>query len=999
MSEVSRLPSVSDLTEEQRAVVESWGRGLAVSAGAGSGKTTTLTLKCFELLRRNPRARLCAVSFTERSASDLRLKLGTLLASEGKTLEGEGGRTSGHWVMTIHGLCGTILREFPREAGFEGDERVLSDTEAAGLWKQACEALWSDGLAEGPREALDRLLLRETRENVLGLLSRFRALPQEEVSRSLVGSGDAAAVDLVLIALEVIGRYEKLKRRSLAMDFDDLEKGADRALQHERVRQILHRRFDLVLIDECQDTNPTQASILLRLARPDRSNLCVVGDAKQSIYRFRDADVTAFEKLCEELPVRLSLTWNFRSRPSIIRFVNAVCEPLFQASGLTYEGLVPRKAEREADSQASVEQVELSEGASDLAAWIRSEQARGVPLEEMALLLRQVRGGGARWLRELARAGIPLAVGSGGFFWQDVRVLELVAGLKAWASSGNTLSMATFLRAPWVGFSDSEMDRILAGPIVHLEAGSPASRGRERGRELWEHFLASSHWAAGVFSQWQASGGDVRVGEVLEALMAAAPLEIEAELGPAWLGLWHRAEELSADGRGSAFIVQEFSDSIEKARKSRDVPPPRNLGQLNVLTVHSSKGLEFKQVLLVDFPLSSKKQPDAPLLFWLPPDPGARLGCRTEEGSRDAEVERVWRSEELRRNLAEQKRLFYVALTRAQERLVLFTQKDEPPEATTETRKKKTTKAPPSPLEQDHWREWIRLGEGQLERKTSFSREAVGSKGILSPERETAWGAVPSRLTVAEVPHTLEWSRPRHSVTEWVRLAQCERSYEWTWIRPRVPATGRPARRRVTGDLGELSAAELGTEVHHVLETGDEEALLRLQARAGAKRLNSQALREGLALTQAEESMDGVEVWKELPFELQVEGQNLVGAMDRLVRTEAGDWCVTDFKVVSERKTAAELQARYTTQLLLYAYAVKRLDPAGTGSCSARIVAISPEALDVIPVPLPPLPEMTGVVERLARRAAALVKEEEGLPRPGAFCAQCDFRKVCPEAI
>src|SRR5437773_2588389 len=95
---------------EQQEVIDTWGRGLAVMAGAGSGKTTTLVTKCEELLRRDPNARFAAVSFTEKSTSDLRAKL-----SQKMDLP-----KGGHWVMTIHGLCASIVRDFPREAGFDG---------------------------------------------------------------------------------------------------------------------------------------------------------------------------------------------------------------------------------------------------------------------------------------------------------------------------------------------------------------------------------------------------------------------------------------------------------------------------------------------------------------------------------------------------------------------------------------------------------------------------------------------------------------------------------------------------------------------------------------------------------------------------------------------------------------------------------------------------------------------------------------------------------------
>src|SRR4051794_21182401 len=98
---------MNELSPEQQIVLNTWGQGLAVMAGAGSGKTTTLVAKCGKLMELNSKARFAAVSFTERSASDLRAKLSMCLLKAGT------GGLHPHWVMTIHGLCGAILREYP----------------------------------------------------------------------------------------------------------------------------------------------------------------------------------------------------------------------------------------------------------------------------------------------------------------------------------------------------------------------------------------------------------------------------------------------------------------------------------------------------------------------------------------------------------------------------------------------------------------------------------------------------------------------------------------------------------------------------------------------------------------------------------------------------------------------------------------------------------------------------------------------------------------------
>src|SRR5690606_14237146 len=134
-------------------------------------------------------------------------------------------------------------------------------------------------------------------------------------------------------------------------------------------------------------------------------------------------------------------------------FTNRVCEKAFEKNDLTYEAL---EAKRDAhESETPVVRVDV-DSPEAFAQWVLDEQERGVPLSDQVLLLRKIRGN-EKWIQALSRAGIPVSVGSGGLFWEERRVRELVAFLRAWSSNENHLSWATFLRAPWVGVTDLEL--------------------------------------------------------------------------------------------------------------------------------------------------------------------------------------------------------------------------------------------------------------------------------------------------------------------------------------------------------------------------------------------------------------------------------------------------------------------------------------------------------------------------------------------------------------
>jgi ATP-dependent helicase/nuclease subunit A len=935
---------------EQRKVIETWSQGMAVMAGAGSGKTTTLVAKCAELLKTNSEARFAAVSFTEKSASDLRAKLSKITD------------LTGHWVMTIHGLCGTILREYPREAGYDGEESMLSEGESLLLWERAIEQVWSDDALPEIQEALERMLARENRDSLWALLRRTRDLNSAGILNSLSSVSDVDSKALSVLSSFVLDRYDRLKRRRGALDFNDLEHGADRALEHEFVRQAYRKKFDLVMVDEFQDTNPVQARIILRFVRPDRSNLCVVGDPKQSIYRFRDADVSVFEEFCSSLPVQVSLSKNFRSRPGILNFTNQVCGVAFESSSMRYEPLIPsREANPEFDPvvQLAVRTPEA------LARWIHSETQKGVDLQDMALLLRKIRGN-EKWLKALTSAGIPIAVGSGGFFWEDPRTREMVAFLKWWENPANTLSGAVFLRAPWVGVPDEELDR-----------------WNKKDPTWAEPFFESPHPLARALAPLREKV--VRPGELLLSLLIDD--KTEDELGATLLGLWHRVEELSSRGLDYNAVIAELGQATLERRREREVPPPRNRGQLSVLTMHGSKGLEFPHVILVDLG-KKNRAPNSPTLFW-DRVRGAFLVKKDSEGEREEdEVFEEWKSVERSKDLAETKRIFYVAATRAMERLVLVCPELPEKDAKFDAGKVYT---------EDFWRGWIeasgalstvpRIPESSDE-KAPLSR-IPSSKDFDEVLRDRSFRHEPTAFSV---------TRPRHSVTEWNLLSRCPRAYEWTYIRPHLGAPSEPAAKfSQSPAAGDITHRELGTEVHACLETGDFERLERLEERAGVERFQAARVRKW-----AESSPYMKAGIAELDFEIPVEGEVLVGSMDRVVETEHG-LVVLDFKVTQQGKSPEALLEAYGTQMELYRWALARLQAGSYVQASQDVqtiggVLVNFSPTDVVEVEVPFSKKLD--VEAIARHASRIVtSHEKAIPKPGPLCKFCQFRSECMPEI
>ena len=968
-----RKPFVA--TPEQARVLESMGRGLAVQAGAGSGKTTTMVQKCLRLIEVKPDARFAAVSFTERSTSDLREKLAAQLPEHSPLHR--------HTVTTIHGFCASILREFPRLAGCDGEESLLSEAEAQLLWERALDGLWQEHLPDAVKLASDRLLARESRTDLVALLKRTQDLALFGALKSLAApdqTDDAQA--LSVLSAYVLDRYQGLKKRRGVLDFNDLERSAFQILKDPGVQRILQSRYELLIVDEFQDTNPTQAEIIWSIARADHSNLCVVGDPKQSIYRFRDADVSVFESLCAQLPERASLSRNFRSDPRILDWVNEVCTPAFQALEMNYEPLTPGLEANPAIA-AAIERVE-AKTPKDLARFLKAQNAAGVEWGEMAMLVRQVRAQGAKWIRALVDEGIPIALGSGGLFWEDPRVREMAALIQWWDRKENTIAGGAFLLAPWVGVSPDQLDQwLLQDPT------------------LVQPFYSSDLPLARLLKPLR-EGPSLRPGELILALLDHPAAE--AELGVQALGLWHRLEEWSSRGLGFHAVALELRRCLDENRREREVPPPAGKGVLQILTIHGSKGLEFERVILVDFPPKPPRAKSAPLLYW-DRERGAYLGGRDSDGDRmgDEAPESEWKALEARKNLAESMRLLYVALTRAKRQVwIAWEELPEVPEKPGARPKKQ----PASIYDREDWRAWV---TPFLERVPLVPAPAgAGQKRVSGSDAPVANAQRLDRLK--EVPL---W-RPRSSVTDWNTFSQCPRRLSFQWFHPEWTSSvaallqdtekdteGFELMRTAEKDPAEAGAVAdpaveqrtIGTEVHRCLELGDEAGLHALEAQVGSDRFLAEPVIEWARTSPAmRPSGANRSVYPELAFEVPVGPHILVGSMDRLVRDE-GRYAIIDFKVTAFEKTPEKLLSSYSAQLELYAYALRALAP-DAESVEARLVAFSHGKVTEVPVPL------DGYVERVEERAWALeamLLAQKGEPKPASHCRHCPYLLRCPE--
>jgi ATP-dependent exoDNAse (exonuclease V) beta subunit len=966
-------PQTPLFTEKQREIIDSFGRGQAVVAGAGCGKTTTLVAKCLALIKVRPTARFCAVSFTEKSVRDLKESL-----AKGFLKAGVSQDRQSHWVKTIHGLCSTILQEFPVQAGLQGGEKILLEDESTRLWSRSVNLLWSQNENSDISAALDELLKIYSKQKLENLFLKLRSLMSFGVEAFIQKSLDRPEVaHLWLVFESIYRRYQHYKLREGALDFNDLEIFALRALKHKEVQKYYHDRFDLVMVDEFQDTNPLQGEILERFVRPGLTNMCIVGDPKQSIYRFRDADVSVFQDLTEKLALKHLLDTNYRSRPEIIDFVNEVCAPVFEASNLPYEPLIPGRDPDSSFAGARVSRLVLQDE-STLAKFLKSEELKGTDLSEYVILARSLRKEKTqKFLNALDQAHVPFLLGSGGRFYSDPRVQELVAFLKGWLSPKNALSQVAALRSPWIGVDDATL---LSWKDHYFE----------------RFFADSPHIIARTLKDWFLNHTPVRPGQILEKLWDV----IDPELYTPLVALWHKAEALSSQGQRFEEVVMYFSHAIEDDKIEKEIPPPAQKGVVRLMTVHGSKGLQFPRVILIDLDGDYRSAGASQDLIW-DRKKGVHLMNRDDYGKKDKDDSEntAWQEIEKSAAVAESKRVFYVAVTRPQEELILAWKAEVKPSGASK-------KPGYNPRLTDNWRAWVESTVVPAEK--TWTPLAVPAEA--APQASFEFDAAPATETLKRIEFDPGVYRPRHSPSEWLVLNQCALRYQNLYLKT-LSQDANEEQSRADGlkkkieddqkaDEGSFNhsetVAQKGERVHALIEHEKWDELVNEFSTPESGTLIVEKLREILTPT--------TEIYKELGFEVPLKGlEALVGMMDRLEIDEKTESIrVVDYKWTAKAKPAAELLSHYLLQLQLYAWAASKLVSFQPKKIEACLIHFTADSIEIVNAPLEAL--KTGVLEtqiqnffgRAKGVLEVVLKGRENEPKTGDYCRYCEFKKICP---
>jgi DNA helicase II / ATP-dependent DNA helicase PcrA len=603
-----------ELNDPQKQAVAHLEGPLLVFAGAGSGKTRTITYRIANLLaNRVAPYRILAVTFTNKAAAEMKERLTRLTSPE---------VTRDLWIGTFHSVCARLLRRYHDAVGLKRDFVIYDASDQKAVVTRALRELGYDDRQFPPKQFLSA---------ISGEKSEGRG-PRESTQLGR----------LTDVTLEVFARYEQALALANAVDFDDLILRVTRMLEDpdSAAGADLRGRFLHVSVDEFQDTNLIQYRFVRALSEHTQ-NLCVVGDDDQSIYRWRGADVRLIRSFKKDFPraVTIKLEQNYRSTANIVKAALGVIEPSAERE--------PKELWTDAPDGDPVRVravMDEREEADHVVRGIQAELSRGIQANSIAVFYRV--HAQSRTLEEaLRKANVAYQIIGGMKFFERAEVKDLLGYLRLSVNPSSDADLARVINTPARGIGDKTVERLLdvasessvcafdAIPQAQRELGTAAAKKLGAFKVLLESLQAE----AARLSPSELAGHILEVTGYRELLRKEDTAESDARLGnlEELVGSIRDYEE-EASQRGE---TPSLSGYLERVSLVAAIDSQKNGPMVSLMTVHSAKGLEFDAVFLT----------------------GMEQEMFPYRGIASGEDE----------ELEEERRLAYVAITRARKRLVI----------------------------------------------------------------------------------------------------------------------------------------------------------------------------------------------------------------------------------------------------------------------------------------------------------------------------------------
>ncbi|MFI9721451.1 DNA helicase PcrA [Streptomyces sp. NPDC052396] len=614
------------MNEQQRAAVVHSGSPLLIVAGAGSGKTRVLTHRIAHLLatRGVHPGQILAITFTNKAAGEMKERVEHLV----------GPRANAMWVMTFHSACVRILRRESKRLGFTSSFSIYDAADSKRLMALVCRDLDLDPKKFPPKS----------------FSAKISNLKNELIDEESFAAQAADGFEKTLA--EAYAMYQSRLREANALDFDDIIMTTVHLLQaFPDVAEHYRRRFRHVLVDEYQDTNHAQYTLVRELVGTgeEAAELCVVGDADQSIYAFRGATIRNILQFEEDYPsaTTILLEQNYRSTQTILSAANAVIE--------RNENRRPKNLWTEAGAGASITGY-VADTEHDEAQFVADEidrltDAGEAKAGDVAVFYRT--NAQSRVFEEIfIRVGLPYKVVGGVRFYERKEVRDVLAYLRVLANPEDTVPLRRILNVPKRGIGE-RAEAMIDALSLREKISFPQALRRV------DDAYGMAARSANAVKRFNALMDELRTivesgagpATVLEAVLERTGYlaELQASTDPQDETRIENLQELAAvalefeQERGEeegAGTLAEFLEKVALVADSDQIPDEdtEGTGVITLMTLHTAKGLEF------------------PVVFLSGMEDGVFPHMRALGQTKELEEER---------------RLAYVGITRARERLYL----------------------------------------------------------------------------------------------------------------------------------------------------------------------------------------------------------------------------------------------------------------------------------------------------------------------------------------
>jgi DNA helicase-2/ATP-dependent DNA helicase PcrA len=607
----------AELNEQQLAAVTAEPGPQLIIAGAGSGKTRTLTYRVAYLLENgiDPR-NILLLTFTNKAARQMLDRVANLLPID----------ASGIWGGTFHSVGNRMLRRHGSALGYNSGFTIMDREDQKDLINTVVASAGID-----PKE------IRFPKGDVLAEIFSF-VVNTETPMEELLAEKFPYFLPLLEKITDVHARYEKKKKATNSVDFDDLlEKTLSMLQQHESIATFYRRQFQFILVDEYQDTNKIQADFIDLLAR-DHRNVMVVGDDAQSIYSWRGANfqnILEFPKRYPDAKV-FKIEMNYRSVPEVLEVANAA----IAANVDQFQKNLQPTRESAAAKPAVVALNDGGEQAQFIAQRILELRDEDVDLNEIAVLYR-AHYHALELQLELSRRGIPYQITSGIRFFEQAHIKDVISFIRFVANPRDEVAFKRMVKLlPGIGNRSAE--NLWNAWDKSLNARGEITSWSERLQTMNVSVKSKKHWAQLTHTLDEiAPGGQPNPPSEMINSVVEAIYDDYAKVN--FTNYELRREDLNQLAAFSQQFkdVNEFLSQLALISNVDAEAAPNQTGDkeaVNLSTVHQAKGLEFHTVFVI----------------WL------------TDGMFPSS-----RSLDTREALEEERRLFYVAITRAKDELYL----------------------------------------------------------------------------------------------------------------------------------------------------------------------------------------------------------------------------------------------------------------------------------------------------------------------------------------